>query len=69
MPVDHKISDGTRSVSAPAGIAQRALVICQANNINTNAQLDTFLNGLTTVAALRTAVIMLVEGMIDVGPP
>jgi hypothetical protein len=45
------------------------MAICQNNNINTNAQLDTFLNSLSTVAALRTAVIMMIEGLIDVGPP
>jgi len=68
--MDCKLSDGTRSVSAPSGpLATKAMVICQNNNINTNAQLDTFLNGLSTVAALRTAVIMMIEGLIDVGPP
>jgi hypothetical protein len=64
------VSDGVRKVSAPtAAAAARALAVCQANNLTTNAQLDTFLQGLSTVAALRTAVIMLVEGLIDVGPP
>lgn len=64
------ISDGTRRVSAPtAAAASKALAVCAANGINTNAQLDTFLTGLTTVAQLRTALIMLIEGLVDVGPP
>jgi hypothetical protein len=64
------ISDGTRKVSAPTeAAASKALVICQNNGINSNAQFDTFLQGLTTVGQLRTALIMLIEGLIDVGPP
>lgn len=70
MATSVKISDGTRSVQAPTGaLATKALTVCQNNSITTNAGLDTFLNSLTTVAQLRTVVIALIEGLIDVGPP
>lgn len=67
---EYSISDGIRKVTAPTeGVARRALGICATNNLNTNAGLDTFLQSLTTVAQLRTAMIMIIEGLIDVGPP
>jgi hypothetical protein len=65
----YSISDGTRTVAAPTeAIARKLLAICEANGITTDAQLDTFLNGLSTVAALRTAVIAIVEGLVTVTP-
>lgn len=57
-------------MDAPTEIlCRKVLAVCAANNINTDAALDTFLQGLTTIAQFKTLIIGLVEGLVSVGPP
>lgn len=66
---EYSISDGTRRVMGPSeAIARKVLAVCQTNNIVSDAQFDTFLNGLTTVPQLRAVLVTLVGGLIVVTP-
>jgi hypothetical protein len=64
-----RLSDGSRSVSAPtASLANRLMTFCQNNSVTDNAGLSTVLNGLTQ-ANMNQVLIALVLGLTDVGPP
>lgn len=62
--------DETRSVSAVTSqLADPFLALCQANNLNSPADLQSYIAGLGSVEELRGLVVMLVNGLLSVEPP
>lgn len=53
----------------PEKLAKRIAAFCAANNITDDASLETFINGLTTLAQVRTVVREVIVALTDFQPP
>ena len=54
---------------SPEKLAKRIAAFCAANNITTDVELEAYINGLSTLAQVRTVVRELIVALTDFSPP